>query len=187
MQFTNEWFTSNIPLWKEFLVPLKDAEIHALEIGSFEGKSALWLLDNVLTNPESELTCVDAYEDYDEMKQYHYDWKAIKNRFIENTSKWKDKVRLVAVDSTYFLKTTSEQYDLIYIDGNHAAAQVLLDAVLSHLHLRKGGLIIFDDYLYGGIATAPSVPKGAIDAFMACFAGSYEPLSIGYQVILKKC
>lgn len=186
MEFTNEWFTSNIPLWKEFLSQFIDKEISVLEIGSFEGKSAVWLLENILIHPKSRITCVDSYQDYPEMQQFNYDWEEIKNKFIANTSKWKDKVDLKVQDSTTFLKNCNDKFDLIYIDGSHCAKQVLIDGVLSHLLLKEKGLIIFDDYLYGGLMTVPLFPKIAIDSFMNCFSDLYEPLSIGYQLILRK-
>lgn len=184
--FTNEWFNSNIPLWEQFLSPLNGNEIHALEIGSFEGRSAVWLLENVLTHPKSTITCVDSYKEYDEMEQYKYDWEAVKNRFVNNTLEWKDKVILKVEESTNFLKNCEAKFDLIYIDGNHYSFQVLIDVVLAHLLLKRRGLIIFDDYLYGGLGVSPLVPKGAIDAFMTCFFQFYEPISMGYQIILRK-
>ena len=64
-------------------------------------------------------------------------------------------------------------FDLIYIDGSHQAPEVLCDAVLCFLLLRKSGIIVFDDYLWHeqlpyGVDPIRS-PKMAIDAFTNIF------------------
>ena len=49
-KFTTDWFTNRIPLWEKILAPLKGKQgIHYLEIGVFEGRSAIWMLENILT------------------------------------------------------------------------------------------------------------------------------------------
>ena len=49
-------------LWSEIFKEFKDQEVFGLEIGSFEGRSAIWLLENILTHSNSHLTCVDTFE-----------------------------------------------------------------------------------------------------------------------------
>lgn len=49
-KFTEDWFSGNIPLWTEVLAPFKGKpDIHYLEIGVWEGRSAIWVLENILT------------------------------------------------------------------------------------------------------------------------------------------
>ena len=40
-----DWFSQHIPVWTEVLAPLLAATdpIHVLEIGSYEGRSAVWI------------------------------------------------------------------------------------------------------------------------------------------------
>ena len=62
----------------------------------------------------------------------------------------------------------SGAFDFIYIDGSHAAPDVLADAVLAFALLRVGGVIAFDDYVWGpeeGQGPFNS-PKLGIDAFV---------------------
>jgi len=56
----DDWFSNNMNIWKNYLAPLK--EIKYLEIGSFEGRSAVFVgeLNNV-----KEVTCVDTFEGSD--------------------------------------------------------------------------------------------------------------------------
>ena len=62
-----------------------------------------------------------------------------------------------------FLKKISNQqpeYDYIYIDGSHMPKWVLIDAVLSWDLLKKGGLMIFDDYKHIEEKPPQSRPTG---------------------------
>ena len=45
-------------------------------------------------------------------------------------------------------------FDLIYIDGAHDSQNVLFDAVISFKLVKKGGVIIFDDYSWKQIINA---------------------------------
>jgi hypothetical protein len=61
-RFTTDWVSRNEHLWTAILQELRGrADIHALEIGSFEGRSALWFLENILTHPAASITCVDIF------------------------------------------------------------------------------------------------------------------------------
>ena len=64
----DDWFSDNMNIWKNYLSVLK--EIKYLEIGSFEGRSAVFMgeLDNV-----KEVTCVDSFEGSDEHKDINFD------------------------------------------------------------------------------------------------------------------
>ena len=64
----DDWFSININVWKNYLTPLK--EIKYLEIGSFEGRSAVFVgeLNNV-----KEVTCVNTFEGSDEHNNINFD------------------------------------------------------------------------------------------------------------------
>ena len=68
-----------------------------------------------------------------------------------------------------------DPFDLIYVDGGHYAPNVLEDAVLSYQILRKGGIMVFDDYLWEPHWIEPTerqahhMPKTAIDALYAVY------------------
>jgi predicted O-methyltransferase YrrM len=65
----------------------------------------------------------------------------------------------------------AQYFDMVYIDGSHETPDVLADAVLAYQLLRIGGLMIFDDYVWGaGASTEPLLtPKLAIDSFLNCY------------------
>ena len=60
MVFTVDWFTGYIPAWKNVFAATKVPE-NILEIGSFEGRSTCWLLENT----QAHVTCVDTWEGSD--------------------------------------------------------------------------------------------------------------------------
>ena len=64
----------------------------------------------------------------------------------------------------------SRQYDLIFIDSNHTAPFVLSDSVLSWPLLKKGGTMIFDDYIWGVGKKPTLTPKLAIDSFISIYS-----------------
>ncbi|KAG2438664.1 hypothetical protein HXX76_005211 [Chlamydomonas incerta] len=62
--FTVDWITPHAHVWQQHIVPRLAGRpgVTALEIGCWEGRSALWLLAHVLTGPGSALVCVDPFE-----------------------------------------------------------------------------------------------------------------------------
>ncbi|HIK57419.1 MAG TPA: class I SAM-dependent methyltransferase [Synechococcales cyanobacterium M55_K2018_004] len=188
-QFTQDWFGRNIPLWKQHLQPLKDQEqLNALEIGSWEGRSACWLLENILTHPTARLTCVDSFEgneEYREMLEPGF-LESVESRFDFNIARAgaAEKVTKLVGKSAEVLRTLPlRNFDLIYIDGSHVACDVLSDAVLSWELLKVGGLLIFDDYDFG---LREYGTRYAIDAFLNSFAKKLEGVHKSHQVIVRK-
>ena len=188
-RFTEDWVTPNTGNWRQQLRHLEGRpNIHALEIGSFEGRSALWFLGNILTHATSTMTCVDVFAD-----------PAYEARFDHNiqVSTFAKKVRKMKGLSQKVLRQLKpHSYDLIYIDGSHMAVDVLIDAVLSWDLLKPGGIIIFDDYAMGS-NVAPQVPSFqrtnpwsrpqiAVDAFLDVFKPYIDLRHKGYQVIVRK-
>jgi predicted O-methyltransferase YrrM len=59
--FNYDWTSQNIELFNTTLAHLNGAPARGLEIGSFEGRSALWFCENILTHPEARLICIDTF------------------------------------------------------------------------------------------------------------------------------
>jgi predicted O-methyltransferase YrrM len=188
MKFSQNWFKQNIPIWTHVLKGLAGKPIQAIEIGSFEGESTVWLCENILTHKDSHLDSIDPYLPYLDPK-FGLDAERmaeVEERFYKNTEPFKDKITPHKMLSFDYLKERKEPADLIYVDGDHSAKACLIDMVQSHLILKPGGIIITDDFLWAGLLEGIDVPKGSINSFMTAFAQDYSLLSIGYQVILQK-
>ncbi len=182
-RFSSDWMSKCEADWHALLAPLKGRpEVRVLEIGSFEGRSAVWLLENVLTHPTSRLTCVDLFDG------------AYAGIFDDNlaASGAAARVERLAGPSGEVLRRLPAEpaFDLVYIDGSHEALDVLEDAVLGWRLLRPGGLMIFDDYEMAFHQLAPfgNVPRPdiGINAFLDTAAAHLEVLSKGFQVVVRK-
>jgi predicted O-methyltransferase YrrM len=182
MTFTVDWFTGYIPSWKN-IFEKNGRPMNVLEIGSFEGRSTCWILENT----EAHVTCVDTWEGSpehtDEEKNNLY------SRFMENIECYKDRVTILRGESGVIVRQIpcETKFDFIYIDGSHYSQDVLEDAVLSWRLLSPGGILIFDDYCWcvGGTDILDlRNPRRGIQSFVKV----YEPeiLHIGQQLIVKK-
>lgn len=179
-EFTEDWFSMRIPIWEQIVSQLSPRRI--LEIGSYEGRSTCWMIENCKHNDGLEMHCVDIW-DIDPNLQGKEMSKA-EERFDNNINVAMKKAgtpakivkhkKKSAVALSEFLVDINykrvEPFDLIYIDGSHTAPDVLSDAVMSFHVVKPGGMIIFDDYLWQneqpGLQNAYNMPKPAIDAFM---------------------
>lgn len=177
--FTEDYVSSHASVWQEYLAPFKGEEnLRFLEVGSLEGRSAIWFLENILTHPTASITCVDPFL-----------WRYREPRFDHNieVSGFAGKVIKIKGKSEEILGTLEEQsFDIVYIDGCHVALNVMMDAMLGWLLLKPQGILIFDDYAWQPEKLLHNRPKMAIDAFLKVLQTRVEILHKGYQVVLKK-
>lgn len=182
MVFTVDWFTGYIPAWEKTFKMTKTPE-NILEIGSFEGRSTCWLLEN--TN--ARITCVDTWEGSDEHTAEHKN--GLFERFNENIAPYKDRVTICRGMSGEVLRTFScgPTYDFVYIDGSHYSKDVLEDAILAWRLVKPGGVIIFDDFNWtvegtqlGDICN----PRSGIETF--CYFFKPTILGVYNQLVIQK-
>lgn len=149
-----------------------------IEIGSYEGRSAVWFANNILTHPTARLHCIDKFP-----------LRSVEMRFDHNVKVSGGAPRIVKYKCTSdsILNTFERgKFDAIYVDGNHQSAFVLLDAVICHRLLKGGGIMIFDDYQWSPELPQNWRPQMAIDLFLEAFSAEYAVLLKDYQVIIRK-
>jgi predicted O-methyltransferase YrrM len=166
-------------VWEEVLASYAGKPgIHYLEVGVFEGRSVIWMLENVLTHPSARVTAVDLFPE------------DLQERFLANlrTSGFLDKTRTIKGLSQFILrKLEPNSFDIIYLDGGHTADMVLTDAVLSWELLKTGGLMIFDDYAWNRDSYPAELRPGvAVDAFITAFRNYLDIVHRDYQLIVRK-
>ncbi|MBU0459045.1 class I SAM-dependent methyltransferase [Patescibacteria group bacterium] len=199
--FSTDWFTIYIPKWEEYLKDFKDKpNLNFLEVGSWEGRSTCWLLNNILTHTESIITCIDTFPDVygEQLEKYGAFWGmrppypevlSLEEKFDHNVNLTGSarKVRKLKGESQIILRGLEPaSYDFIYIDGSHLAADVLSDIILCWPLLNIGGVMICDDYQLNMYRDPKNNPRSAIDSFLNAFEGSYQILNKDRQVIMKK-
>ncbi len=196
-EFTQDWFKYGENLWPHLIqyLPQHGDSRRLLEVGSFEGRSTVWLIENMMKSGD-QLLCIDTWAGGEEHAQVNMG--AVEQRFDRNIEKALAKCPGRSVDkirdtSTYglahqmrWIPAPQKMFDFIYIDGSHQAPDVLCDAVMAWRVLRDGGVMVFDDYMWGDPRMPLHRPKIAIDAFMNIFAGEMIVLHIGGQVAIKK-
>ena len=159
-RLANNWFDNvNIDNYK-------DKPINYLEIGTFYGANILSVAKTYGIHSGSKLYCIDPWEDYNDYPEYKNEQSTIYNYFINNieNSGVKDKIIINRGYSNLEIpKFQDDFFDIIYIDGNHEPEYVLEDAVLSFRKLKQGGIMIFDDYGWGG----PDLTQKGIDGFLS--------------------
>lgn len=181
--FSRDMFTDRTGVWSRVLAPfVGKPELHYLEVGVFEGRSVVWMLENVLTDPSTRVTAIDIFPE------------DLKQTFLSNMDRTGrgDHVRTIEGTSQAKLRSLPPaSMDIAYIDGSHTAGDVLADAVLTWDLLRPGGVIIFDDFLWvgrggGKLLPAELRPALGVAAFMATYRDEIKVLHRDYQVVLQK-
>ena len=182
--YTQDWFSYNIKYLSRFILrfKLRKKELNILELGSYEGLSSVFFL-TTLTN--SKIICVDPYIASEENKDK--DFGLVYENFKLNTSQFKNRLIHHKSTSDNFYKSCKDvKFDLIFIDGNHHYSNVLNDAKNSFKHLKKGGFIIFDDFIWSYYKDINSNPIGAIKRFLHDNFFKLKIVSISYQLIIQK-
>jgi hypothetical protein len=185
-RFSEDWFSPCIPIWTNLFNQLNPTKV--LEIGSFEGRSTCFLIENLTQARDIELHCIDTWHGAVEHQIGGFaqtNMSAVEERFLYNVNlsieKSPHSIDLKIHKGTSDIELSkllsaglNNYFDFIYVDGSHQAPDVLTDAIFSFKLLKVGGLIAFDDYLWSeplpGGKDIIRCPKIAIDAFTNIFA-----------------
>jgi predicted O-methyltransferase YrrM len=186
--FADDWFSGKYTAWQPILVDLEGRTVEVLEIGSFEGLSACYLLWRL---PQARVTCIDTFAGSAENAAYGVSVNGLEERFDRNVA-LVDAARvekLVGESGRVLpeLVAQGRRFDLVYVDGSHHALDVLVDASLAWRLLAPGGVIIFDDYEWAKLGTDPLLrPGAAIDAFLSVIERHGEVLFRQRQIAVQK-
>lgn len=181
---TSDWTTHNFQTWATALEQFpNDRPTRILEIGSYEGRSTIFFLRFL---PASTIVCVDPFEDPTARRAGTP--QSQRQRFDANVAEFGNRVTVMPTTSVSALARLTEddaEFDLVYIDGSHDRDPVLIDSLLSWPLVRRGGLVIWDDYEWRRELPSESRPQHAIDWFLASHKDA-EALHFAYQVIARK-
>jgi predicted O-methyltransferase YrrM len=190
-QYTKDWFSWSPRVWEQ-LIPHLPARKEFLEIGSFEGRSAVWTVENMMEDG-GEIICIDTWEGGSEHvngelngaeERFHQNITLVRNKFPNRAV---ISFKSTSVNSLASLISYKKQFVFIYIDGSHLAKDVLTDACMAWPLLKKDGFMVFDDYLWNpsGFKLLDR-PKLAVDSFVNMFEDELIITHIGYQFIVRK-
>lgn len=183
--FSKDWFTKHKVIWVPLIENFKPKRI--LEIGSFEGRSTCWIINEAVKYGALEVVCVDTWQGGEEHEGMDFD--LIERRFDSNIRNLMENAKILNAVEVHKMKGTSCgalaklmadhcEFDLIYIDGSHMATDVLSDAVMAFRLLRVGGVMVFDDYAVADDTTdLLHHPRVAIDAFMNIYRNKMKKIA----------
>ena len=184
VEFPN-WFASTEARenFRKFLAPYKgQPDLQFLQLGAYTGDATVWLMDNILTNETSHLTDVDTWEGSDEYAHEEMNFSDVEKEYDKKTKDYKNLTKFKGTTIEWLKAAPLDYYDFIYIDADHTATGVLLDAELSFLSVKPGGIIAFDDYLWTEGKGAHLEPKMGINVFMGRHTKELEIIRNGYQM-----
>jgi predicted O-methyltransferase YrrM len=194
--YSVDWFSWAIPGWQSLFSQMSDVA-KVLEIGSYEGKSAVWLIENVFREGGTgDLYCIDTWEggvEHDPAAM-----AAVEQRFLHNIALAQSRSRsqvdihvLKGTSASHLARLLADgnagSFDAVHVDGSHRCPDVLSDLVLSFALLRAGGLMICDDYVWSleehGSEDLLNQPKLAIDSFVNCYLRKLSLKGVNYRQI----
>src|SRR5262249_26044944 len=124
---TTDWTSPHIPVWAKLLAPHREQTLNVLEIGCWEGRSALFFLNYL---PYCRMTCIDTFvgsPEYSLIPEWAQSVSDIERRFDSNLAEFAgrvEKIKACSQATLAALALQSRRYDLIYIDGSHRAVDV---------------------------------------------------------------
>jgi predicted O-methyltransferase YrrM len=143
---------------------------HAVELGTFAGKSMVCLANGVRARPGADALPLVAID-----KGFHSAWPDTVQRFDLGSL-----VTAVEQSSLDAADTWNEPISLLYIDANHGPGHARADFVVWEFFVVEGGIIALDD-------TAGFFPGCTHQVQMALAGGRYEPLDeVGGVTFLRK-
>jgi predicted O-methyltransferase YrrM len=188
-EFSTDWTSKNYPSWCGALKDLRNVPVEVLEIGSWEGRSAIFFLEYLAS---SNITCIDTFsggiENVADAIQSQ-ELPFVEQRFDRNLATYGDRVRKIKGRSDVALGSilpTGKKYDLIYVDGSHERDTAMVDTLLAWQLTKAGGYLIWDDYGGGGNAPDAERVQSAIDVFLTWHSSDLILIHKGYQVIIRK-
>jgi predicted O-methyltransferase YrrM len=145
----NEYYNEENGMFSEHLVllaaiSLSDVKISSiLEIGTYDGKTSV-ILSKLF--PHANITTVDL-PDFE--KNFYGTYYREKNllEFVSKRNQLISRYKNIRFKEMNSLKISefTENFDLIWVDGDHSYPVVAMDIINSFRLLRKGGLLLIDD------------------------------------------
>jgi cephalosporin hydroxylase len=151
-----------------------------IEIGCYEGGSTFWFADNICKiNENLKLYAIDPHTTSEDISE---DISLAKEYFLYNLNVCEHKNNIEYISKTsnialVELLARGVKSELIYIDGDHRAGEVLTDLVLSFELLVPGGVLLCDDSVYWKhhnkddkrMSSDPAMsPRMAVETFLMC-------------------
>jgi len=198
LEFWGSSHVSNFHLLKDMYAGRPG--LNFLEVGVYEAKTSIWLLENILTADDAKLTGIEV--DRHPLLQHNLNVMEESKRYANKYKVlWDNSFHALSVLYTLHSRFKETLYDFIYLDAGHHAKCLLEDIVLAWRILKIGGILLMDDYemeakdpwfyiMHKEFEQHPRInflhPRMAIDVFLSLYRGQYEVVFDNYQKGVRK-
>lgn len=131
MAFKQDFTTSHTSNWWRWAEHLIGTPANMVEVGTWEGRTAIWWLENILTHEDARLMTIDCQP---------------QPTAVENLKPYCKASIVQKLSRNVLPHLTDKSVDIAYIDGSHDGVDVLRDALELLPKLKPNGLMIFDDF-----------------------------------------
>ncbi len=195
---SRNWVRRKPANWTKYILPLRDTfpELRLLEIGVFEGMSACWWLDNLLTRPNDFYLGIDPWDS--KFMAHSFARQGVMDQVhakaVKSLKPYGNKAHLYHGESVEAFRPAPELKDLLlpesfevaYIDGVHEPPGAMIDSVNVWSVVRPGGIIVWDDWNAGNPRNKPHPMEVFLRNFFALIDGKYEVLWAQVQFGIRK-
>lgn len=174
-EFTSDWLSTKLASWVQTLSALRGTARAVLDIGSYEGRSAIAFLELF---PQASVTSIDLFDSTE-----------VEARFDRNLTPYGErivKIKSRAVPALDRLRSERQSFDAIYLDAGKRRDETLAQSTLAWPLLRTGGILIWDDLVWKPHLPDDRRPGPGIELFAKMFAGCLEELHRDKQLIVRK-
>lgn len=177
------------PNWSKWLNHLIDKpNAIGMEIGTFKGDSAEWMLENVFTGQGSTYYCIDPFTGSIEHHIGKEDCSTLEKETRNRLERFQGARILVGFSEDLIRDFKPKAcLDFLYVDGSHTSRDALRDAVLGFDLLKVGGILVWDDVMWTVMPDPLDCPKAGVDAFLNVYAKQIKVISNGgWQTCIEK-
>lgn len=186
-KFPNWFAMSAQQNFKDHLSHLSGQEgLKFLQLGVYTGDASKWLLDNILTGNHSHLTDVDTWLGSNESAHHSMDFNEVEDVYDNKVQHYHNVTKVKSTTFHFLRQAPMYYFDFIYIDADHTASGVFLDAEMAWVCLKSGGILAFDDYLWSDGTGDENRPQAGIDAFLKRHSRELSVVLKNYQVWVIK-
>jgi len=182
--FSEKWFLNNFDIFHYFLPIDLSKNFSYLEIGSYEGLSALSVLFHY---KNAKVTTIDLWDQSNiNSESLEVNFNEVEKRFNKNLENYNyNKIKKDSVIALREILRKKLFFDVIYIDGSHNGEDILSDAIESYKLLSLEGIIIFDDI--GSHNENVSIqPYVGFQKFCEIYKNKIKILYLGKIAVIKK-